>query len=248
MKWWSCAFEMILSRPFFGGGPGSFEKMLNFYSSPGINSIYAHSFPLQTAAELGLPAALFLLLFFWLEIARSPSAFLAGGFVAVLFQSFLDFSLNIPGMFLIFLAVIGIANPQRGEEDIMLSGTISVPLWVLISSSALSLAWVWGIRPLLAFRESLNAEAAFDKMDLSSCESFLRRAIAWDGAPAKYHQALAQVLMIRYEKDPGTTQALDEALFFQKEALKREMTSKEYRRRMTEILELSGTGRGKRTG
>ena len=55
LEYWRQAIEAIKERPLFGSGPGTFYLLSRrLQSAPNSWSWFAHSFPLQTAAETGL--------------------------------------------------------------------------------------------------------------------------------------------------------------------------------------------------
>ncbi|HAF94568.1 MAG: hypothetical protein A2X34_00780 [Elusimicrobia bacterium GWC2_51_8] len=81
---WGSAIEAALERPFFGFGPGLFERAFEFFKFPYFNGIsyyghgstHAHSEILNLAAEAGLPAAaLFTGAFFYSVKQKSRDAF-----------------------------------------------------------------------------------------------------------------------------------------------------------------------------
>lgn len=76
---WQAALSAALERPFFGWGPGLFDRAFEAFKFPffdgisyyGHTTLHAHSEPLNIAAEAGFPAAAFFL--------ASAGLWLAGG-------------------------------------------------------------------------------------------------------------------------------------------------------------------------
>ena len=56
-EWWAAAWRMAADAPWRGLGPGSFAYALPAYveARPELNSIFAHQYFLETAAERGWP-------------------------------------------------------------------------------------------------------------------------------------------------------------------------------------------------
>ncbi len=114
--------DMIRARPWLGSGLGTFQYVFPAYRRPeGLTLGYwdfAHSTPLEIAAELGMPLAIVIAVW-WLLIAamllkRSLSAAgsrfaaacgLSVGALGVL-HSCVDFSIQIPGFAIPFAAVV----------------------------------------------------------------------------------------------------------------------------------------------
>jgi len=239
-RWWGQAAEILWNHPVWGGGPGSFEKIAPLYKMPGIQSLYVHNFFLQTASEWGLPASFFLLLFFLEGIRKIRNPFLASGLIALLIHGLFDISLNIPGIFILFFFLLGIGTSVGQENRVSCSKNQSTFLAVTAAALCGILVWFWGIKPVAALSESLNAEEAFDKMDFGSAEMHLKKALVWDGLPAKYYSDLSKVILAQSLKDPNPQGRVRDAIPFQREALLREPGLTEYRSQMEEILSLSG--------
>ncbi|TPW19683.1 MAG: hypothetical protein FD126_2440, partial [Elusimicrobia bacterium] len=98
LAWWRAAFEMAADRPWLGLGPGAFAAAFPGYHGGGLATVYAHQWPLQTAAEYGVPFALLWFAGLWrlLFTARSYKRF---GALAALLHSFWDWPLSLPGNF-----------------------------------------------------------------------------------------------------------------------------------------------------
>jgi len=102
--WWSAALNMIKESPVFGFGPGVFGFVYPAFHRPqplGLSSFYAHSFPLELAAEAGIFCAVFFLGWVLLRIKeiKSPARW---SILAALIMSLQDYCLSVPANFLIF--------------------------------------------------------------------------------------------------------------------------------------------------
>lgn len=247
-RWWWASVQMLLQAPFWGAGPAAFEKVAPYYFDPGLKSLYAHSYLLQTASEVGLPAACSLFYFFFNRIKSASRHFLSAALLAVLTQNLFDFSMHVPGIFLLFWIIMAFALKDEGpQETTSLSEQASAPAlnrfsaflaFTFTAIAACFLGWRYGIKPLFAFQESLRAQVAFDKMDLESAEKHLRRSIYWDDLPAKYYSDCSLILTARYRRDPEDHGLIQAAVKMQKEALRREPLSLQYRTRLNELLRL----------
>ena len=120
---WRSAIEIVKDHPFLGTGIGTFATVYPGYKFPQANEVhYAHNWYLQVASEmgiLGLGALLWLLVTFIKgsiktlksEKERSQRALLAGllaGALAFLFHNLVDMDAYVPGIALLWWAVIGL--------------------------------------------------------------------------------------------------------------------------------------------
>lgn len=236
IRWWRTASQILLNHPWWGSGPGTFGKIAFWYQDAGLKSPYAHSFPLQTACETGLPAAIFLFLFLIKTLINQNGNLLTVGLIAVLFQNNFDFSLNISGIFILFWILLALSKPsQKIKPNFPLKNPVLIygGFLLLLTVSG----WRWGVRPLIAFDYSLNAQNAYDKMDFNLAEQFLKKSIRWDTLPSKYYSGLSMILSYRYEKEKRK-EFLNEAILFQKEALKREPDFLPYQLRMNQLIKI----------
>lgn len=226
LSWWAAGFQILARSPFFGSGPGTFAKLSNSFMKPGMKSSYAHSFYLQTASEWGVPAALIFFLYLLLKIKTVPKNFVSAGLVALLFQNLYDYSMNLPGFFICFWILLGIGSEKQRESDPQLK-LFPQTYGFLILVLLLFAGWRFGIRPLLSFSATLEAQTAFERNNLKEAENYLRKAIAWDPLPSKTWSDLSKLLWNQYQMNKENRSLLEEALFFQKEASKRDPFSKE---------------------
>jgi O-antigen ligase len=124
--------RMIADHPWFGTGLGTFVWSFPVYRSGGSMWgvwEFAHSTPLELAADLGLPLAgliglawliVLVVLIRGVRIRRSarivPAGALAVAILALL-HSFVDFSLQIPGYAIVVFAVVGAGLAQSFSSD-----------------------------------------------------------------------------------------------------------------------------------
>ncbi len=102
-RWWMAAIKLIKISPIFGNGPGSYEIAGQEYMAPGLKSVFAHSYPLQMAAELGLPTLFFWVIFLYSEWKQGKNRYLKAGLLAVFTQNLTDISMNLFGILLFFI-------------------------------------------------------------------------------------------------------------------------------------------------
>lgn len=115
-EYWRQALQALIQRPLTGWGGGTFSLVsLRLQSREGLYSGYAHNELLQAFTEYGLLGGLlFLVFFFWiirkgLYQLRFPHQRLSFCFalavLAVILESFFNFSLHLIGLWLLFLIV-----------------------------------------------------------------------------------------------------------------------------------------------
>lgn len=123
-------------RPMTGWGMNSFEKLYGMFQPPELFNYFdkAHNTYLELAFDLGIPAAVTLVLAVAWIVARCLTGFMTRGrdrelaglgvFATVLagFHALFDFSLQIPGMTCTYCAILGVAWAQswssRAENPI----------------------------------------------------------------------------------------------------------------------------------
>lgn len=114
LAWWRAAAAMVLERPGLGFGPGSFAAALPGFHGRGLASEYAHQWPLQTAAEYGVPFALLWFTGIWrlLFASRSYKRF---GALAALLHSLWDWPLSLAGNLWLFCYLAACAVPESSD-------------------------------------------------------------------------------------------------------------------------------------
>lgn len=128
---WRSALEIVKDHPFLGTGIGTFATVYPGYKFPQANEVhYAHNWYLQVASEmgvLGLGALLWLLVTFVREGIRTLKSekeksqrallagLLAGGF-AFLFHNLIDMDAYVPGIVLLWWAMVGIVMIKASNQ------------------------------------------------------------------------------------------------------------------------------------
>lgn len=126
LKVYQLTMEAISDQPILGTGLGTFEEVFRFYRTSDIHAVYdyAHNTYLETALELGLPAAFLLLLclsviviriFNGVRIRRRDEIYACLGLAAatlVGLHSLVDFSVQIPAVAVTFYGLLGTAFAQ----------------------------------------------------------------------------------------------------------------------------------------
>lgn len=144
LAWWRAAGLMLADRPFLGVGPGAFTWLYPAYGSGHLGSQFAHQYPLQTAAEFGLPFAslwfggvLRLMRGRGMRGPRQASALL------VLLHSCVDIGLNIPGLFWLWCYFLsdGVAEERRWYQ--LEGGTKALAFVFAVCFSVVLVRGVW---------------------------------------------------------------------------------------------------------
>ena len=128
---YEATLRIIGEYPWTGIGPGNFSGVFQLYRPPELGILFvwdsAHSTPLQLMAELGIPAAI-LICCWWLYVIAAllrgaltrKSRFLLPtlGFGVALLglaHTSIDFSLEIAGYAVVFLALVGMSLGQTAS-------------------------------------------------------------------------------------------------------------------------------------
>jgi len=151
---WKTAYHAIKDSPLKGYGLGTFAAVIPAYREPGFSRrfYYAHNDYLQLWLEAGIAGSLLVLIglvIYWKKLwrylwkARERMDYLvlgsAGGIMAIVLHSFIDFNLNLHAnalLFFILAALFSIKNPVQGK---IYGGRIpswTVNLAVIISISS----------------------------------------------------------------------------------------------------------------
>lgn len=138
LAWWKGAAGMALERPWTGFGPGSFAAALPGFQSKGLGTVYAHQYPLQTAAEYGIPFALLWFGGLWRQLWKGRS-YKRFGALAVLLQSLWDWPLSLPANLWLFCWLAGSSSPESG------AGVGVRSRWKLPAAGACAAAGVFGV-------------------------------------------------------------------------------------------------------
>lgn len=138
LPYWRQAVSAIRARPFFGFGPGTFYLVSRkFQRIPGTHSWYAHSFILQTLAELGFVGALgvgsllgypmFVILRSMAKLKRKDPLLphLWHGALLVFLYSFLEMNLDFLVIWLLFWATLGFLYRHATDAENTRPGRLS---------------------------------------------------------------------------------------------------------------------------
>lgn len=139
--WWTAAAEMMWDRPWTGFGPGSFAYVLPAYlkiEPGGLLSRYAHQYPLQTAAEFGLPYAVVWFAGIWRCVIRKRDH-KRFAMIAVLVHSLWDYTLSLPSNLWLFsyFAASSMSDSPRGVN---IAAKHKLPACVLVIGLGLAFA------------------------------------------------------------------------------------------------------------
>lgn len=123
---WRLTVTASAARPWVGWGLGAFDDLYTVYQSPGLvfHQVHAHNVYLETALELGFPAAmLFFAAIAWLVMRcwrgvrertqdrhLPAAAFACSSLIAI--HSLVDFSVQIHAVALSFAAILGVGWAQ----------------------------------------------------------------------------------------------------------------------------------------
>lgn len=126
LRLWGLTLELIEQRPWTGYGLGGFASAFAMIRPPDVALLWteAHNTYLELAVDLGMPAAAMLIAaVLWLfgmcvagvMLRRRDAGFPALGVAATVlvgFHALFDFSLQIPGLTVVWAAVLGVAVAQ----------------------------------------------------------------------------------------------------------------------------------------
>ena len=181
---WGSALKAACARPFFGFGPGLFERAFEIFKFPyfngisyyGHSTIHAHSEVLNLAAEAGFPAAvLFLGAVAYSIKEKSRDAFTAAMklcALALLIQGAFDMVFYSGAVSLLFFGSLGFASGLSrpfGHDADPKNRALSLIFGVLC---------VLGFAPRIAFDRDLST-ALRSGANPSQSASALRRAMAF---------------------------------------------------------------------
>lgn len=117
-EYWRQSIEAIKERPLFGSGPGTFYLLSRrLQSRPDNWSWFAHSFPLQTAAETGLVGLfLFSILMFFIVKGGLQKNLLWRGALLILLYSSYEFSLDYASVWIVLCATLGVLARRQDHQ------------------------------------------------------------------------------------------------------------------------------------
>ncbi len=142
-EWWAAAWRMAAAAPWLGLGPGAFAYALPAYvaARPELNSLFAHQYLLETAAERGWPY-----LILWgagvAALLRRAPASKRFGPVAILIHGLTDYALSVPGVFWLFCLSLAWSLPESEEAIAVRSGRKAPAIAAVSVAAAFAAAWV----------------------------------------------------------------------------------------------------------
>lgn len=168
----SRSWAMALDHFWFGIGRGAFGSVFSAYQGPGphVISEHAENFPVQWAAEWGIPAALTALLamgcLLWPILGhrtlRSPTRRCAlVGCAMLLLQNMVDLGLEIPAVAALLCCVLGALSGISGSSkkvELGRSGQVLAWMGCALTSLSLVLAIALGAESPGRLRHELHAE------------------------------------------------------------------------------------------
>ncbi len=151
--WWQAAVAMIRERPWTGFGPGLFGYAYPAFHVPGtahFGSTFAHSYPLQLAAETGIVfCALWLGWILWR--VTDSRGWARGAVLGALLMSLTDYVLVTGPNFFLFCMLLGTLQEEPQSAD-----SPSPPRRLLAALAALCA--LFAVLPV-AFKELAMAQA-----------------------------------------------------------------------------------------
>ncbi|MEW6556527.1 MAG: O-antigen ligase family protein [Elusimicrobiota bacterium] len=180
--WWLTAGKMILSKPFTGVGLNALADAYPKYKLSGLNSVYAHNYFLQTAAEIGLFGFL-AFLWFLVEIFRqTKTAENSSFFVAIsamLIHGFFDYSLLIPANAILLWAFLGICSRKEKPVPVTLTqNQTTIFKWLavfFVSAAIYSLTKIF-----LGNRETAMGKYLLDQKKYNTAQLHFNKALQYD--------------------------------------------------------------------
>ncbi|MBN1384016.1 MAG: hypothetical protein JW983_03935, partial [Elusimicrobia bacterium] len=220
--WWLTAGKMILAEPLTGIGLGVFADAYHKFKVSGLNSTFAHSYFLQTAAEIGILGFSALMVFFikTLKPSFAPPRRASEGenipfliaIFAMLFHGIFDYALLIPANAILFWALLGTVSNDVTNIPIV-SYPVSENKKIIFRWISVFLILTTGymcIRIFLGSRETAIGKYYMDEKNSSIAETRIKKALQYDKYNPLAHFYLSNIYQ-RYFKDTGYMTYLDEA-------------------------------------
>lgn len=236
---WGISADAALARPITGYGPDSYLAAFRLHRSDAYAEVFggsatmsnAHDWPLQTAATLGIPAALLLVGAIGLALVRSGrAAFAARSNLAVgVWVGCLGFAVHM----LFNVAVHGATTPFW-----VLLGALAVPAarrlgpgtrraWAgaAVAAAVLLAAAVWSVRLIDADRSYLLARAAYRGAAPGDAAALAAEAAERNPLSVKYARGHAEIVAedvyVRAAEGGGSLEELSDAMARADEAFDR---------------------------
>ena len=164
---WRAAARMAVGSPWLGEGPGNFS--VGFLRNPvlargaaarwGLWTPYAHSEPLQAAAETGAAGLALWLLGFFAALAGAfggagerdgPQAAARAATIALMPQLLVDNMLQLPGLSLSVAAILGVAGAEKGRVRGLRAPAAVLGLATVVCAASAAPAWLARRQPAWA--------------------------------------------------------------------------------------------------
>ncbi|MFZ5844955.1 MAG: O-antigen ligase family protein, partial [Patescibacteria group bacterium] len=152
LEYWRQATQAISERPLFGSGPGTFYLLSRrLHALPVSYAWYAHSYPLQTLAELGVIGALPVLALLLLAVFQARKVAgghpLFAGLVLTLGYSLIEFNLDFLVIWLLFWGTCGLllgkstTSTPRATNGLVFEKVVAATVLLLVITQGLSEAF-----------------------------------------------------------------------------------------------------------
>jgi len=180
--WWLSAFKMIWKNPLSGVGLSAFGDAYQKYKISGLNSIYAHNYYLQIAAEIGIFGFFSLIYFFkkiFSEIKTNDTIpfFIAIG--AMLFHGIFDYSLAIPANAILFWTFAGFTSKNEEKYIFKIKGNKRTIInWLTVF--LISLGVYSSINIFLGSREMARGKYFLDEKNLDIAQEHIEKSLNFD--------------------------------------------------------------------
>ncbi|MBU2567223.1 MAG: O-antigen ligase family protein [Elusimicrobia bacterium] len=230
---WNSALKIIRDNPVYGVGLGNYGNFFSRYnfpvSLPGghtykYHTDFAHSEPLQVAAELGLPG---LLLLVWMAVSLFSGfggyPFAKAGILTLLFCGLFDLTLHLPAN--VFMALMLAGLNQRGKTPqphprthfnnkiFSVAGSMASIIILLIYSAILlseffaagnnypAASKINPFRPEFFYRQGEPYHKPDNTRDLNKKIKSLQKASGLDPENYRYHLQLGELYILASAKD-----------------------------------------------
>lgn len=213
VRWWKGALDMIKDYPFSGVGLGNFGAIFPKYKTTGLNSLYAHNYFLQICSETGVFGllSLFGLLFSIFSLYRKyllsleqQERFIAMGTVsmcgALLLHNFIDYSLHIPAIAILFWVLVGLSISSFPKKTIEISLGSTKKLLCLCGCLGASIVVA---KPFVASQKYVQGLDELKLNNLAAAEKCFQWSVRLDDLNAQSYAFLGEVYTRSNKKDLG---------------------------------------------
>ena len=222
-QWWASGLDMFADHPWLGIGVGNYPSAYRAYKvGTGQNTLYAHSFPIELAAETGVVGFLCVMSFFgwwllrlrrgWARVrARAPYAL---GLAAFLLSSAVSLNLEFLANTLLCALFLGLLAAPGTKE------LVKPPRWALIAFAgfaAISLPHL--ISPWTASQSVVSGMTHLRDRHPARAAAAFNDALASDPHSYTAHRGLAKIHYAGFAAT-GDREALARAVFHQRETIR----------------------------